>query len=72
MSRDIATMIKIVMAKLYHSCATQYMRLFVILKLFQLQASNRWSDCSFKDLLTLLMDTLPQGNVHPETLYEAK
>jgi hypothetical protein len=28
----------------YHGCATQYMRLFVMVKHFQLKASNRWSD----------------------------
>jgi hypothetical protein len=31
---------------LYHGCATLYMRLFAMVKLFQLKASNRWSDCS--------------------------
>jgi hypothetical protein len=36
------------------------------------KASNGWSDCSFKDLLTLLKDMLPQGNAVPETVYEAK
>jgi hypothetical protein len=43
----------------YHGCAAQYMRLFVILKFFQLKASNRWSDGSFNDLLTLFKDMLP-------------
>jgi hypothetical protein len=56
----------------YHGCAAQYTRLFVMVKLFQLKASNGWSDCSFKDLLELLKDMLPQGNVVPETVYEAK
>jgi hypothetical protein len=56
----------------YHGCAVQYMRLFAMVKLFQLKASNGLSDCSFKDLLTLLKDMLPQGNVVPETVYEAK
>jgi hypothetical protein len=41
-------------------------------KLFQLKASNGWSDYSFKDLLTLLSDTLPHGNIVPETVYEVK
>jgi hypothetical protein len=41
-------------------------------KLFQLKAGNRWSDYSFKDLLTLLMDMLPQGNLVPEIVYQAK
>jgi hypothetical protein len=31
----------------YHSCATQDMRLFAMVKHFQLKASNRWSDGSF-------------------------
>jgi hypothetical protein len=44
----------------------------VMVKHFQLKASNRWSDCSFKDLLTLLKDMLPQGNAVLETIYEAK
>jgi hypothetical protein len=48
------------------------MRLFAMVKLFQLKASNGWSDCSFKDLLMLLKDMLHQGNTVPETIYEAK
>jgi hypothetical protein len=43
-----------------------------MVKHFQLKASNGWSDGSFKDLLTLLKDSLPQGNTVPETVYEAK
>jgi hypothetical protein len=57
---------------LYHGCAAQYTRLFAMVKLFQLKASNRWSDCSFKNLLMLLKDMLPQGNAVPETVYKAK
>jgi hypothetical protein len=34
--------------------------------------SNGWSDGSFKDLLMLLKDMLPQGNAIPEIVYEAK
>jgi hypothetical protein len=58
--------------RFYHGCVTQYMRLFATVKLFQLKVSNRWSDCNFKDLLTLLKDMLPKGNTVPETVYEAK
>jgi hypothetical protein len=43
----------------YHGCVAQYTRLFAMVKLFQLKASNGWSGCSFKDLLTLLKDMLP-------------
>jgi hypothetical protein len=44
---------------LYHGCEAQYTRLFVMVKLFQLNESNNWSDCSFKGLLMLLKDMLP-------------
>jgi hypothetical protein len=39
---------------------------------FSVEASNEWSNDSFKDLLTLLEDIIPQGNVVPETIYELK
>jgi hypothetical protein len=57
---------------LYHGCAAQYTRHFAMVKPFQLKASNEWSDCTFKYLLTLLKDMLPQSNAFLETFYEAK
>jgi hypothetical protein len=54
-------MIKDSKKPLYHGCAAQYTRLFVMVKLFQLKASNGWSDYSVKELLTLAKDMLPQG-----------
>jgi hypothetical protein len=56
----------------YHGCAALYMRLFAMVKLFQMKMSNRLTDGSFKDLLMLLKDMLPQGNVVHETIYEVK
>jgi hypothetical protein len=56
----------------YPGCALNYSRLFAMVKLFQLKASHGWSDGSFKELLALLKDMLPQGNTVPETVYEAK
>jgi hypothetical protein len=56
----------------YHGCATQYMRLFMMVKFFQLKTGNKWSDYSFKNLLMLLKDMLPQGNAVRETVYKAK
>jgi hypothetical protein len=56
----------------YHGCAAQYTRLFAMVNFFQLKVNNRWSDCSFKNLLTLLKEMLAQGNAIPETIYEAK
>jgi hypothetical protein len=54
----------------YQGCAAQYTRLFAMMKLFQLKASNGWSDCSFKELLMLLNDMLPPGNTILKTVYE--
>jgi hypothetical protein len=64
-------MIKDSKKSFYHGCAAQYTRLFVMVKLFQLKASNGWSDGTFKDLM-LLKDMLPQGNAVLETVYEEK
>jgi hypothetical protein len=52
-------MIKNSNKQFYDGYAVRYMRLFVMVKLFQLKASNGWSDGSFNDLLTLLKDMLP-------------
>jgi hypothetical protein len=65
-------MIKNSKKSFYHGCAAQYTRLFALVKLFQLKASNEWSDCSFKDVLTLLKDMLPRGNAASETVYKVK
>jgi hypothetical protein len=56
----------------YDGCVVRYMRLFAMVKLFQLKASNGWSDGSFTDLLTLLNDMLPQGNSVPDNVYEVE
>jgi hypothetical protein len=56
----------------YDDCVVRYTVLFMMVKFFQLNASNRWSDGSLKNLLTLLKDMLPQDNSVPETVYEAK
>jgi hypothetical protein len=56
----------------YHGRVTQYTRLFKMVKLFLLKTSNKWSEGSFKNLLTLLKDMLPQGNIVTEIVYKAK
>ena len=42
------------------------------LKLLQLKAAHGWTDKSFKALLLLLKDMLPEGNLLPDTVYKAK
>jgi len=56
---------------LYNGC-TSFTRLSAVLKLFNLKAGNGWSDKSFTELSSLLKDMLPQDNVFPSRMYEAK
>jgi len=56
---------------LYNGC-TSFTRLSTVLKLFNLKAGNGWSDKSFTELLSLLKDMLPQDNVLPCRMHEAK
>lgn len=56
---------------LYPNCE-RYSRVTGDLKLLQLKAAHGWTDKSFKALLLLLKDMLPEGNLLPVTVYEAK
>ncbi|XP_074276390.1 uncharacterized protein LOC141600103 isoform X1 [Silene latifolia] len=55
---------------LYSSC--KHTKLAAIVKLYNLKATNGWSDKSFTGLLELLKDVLPEDNVLPNRTYEAK
>ncbi|XP_074305244.1 uncharacterized protein LOC141640293 [Silene latifolia] len=56
---------------LYKSCKN-YTKLSVVVKLYNLKATNGWSDKSFTHLLELLKDMLPEDNVLPNRTYAAK
>jgi hypothetical protein len=56
---------------LYPDCQ-KYSRLSSDLKLLQLKADRGWSNKSFKHLLDVLRDMLPEGNQIAESVYEAK
>jgi hypothetical protein len=56
---------------LYHDCQ-KYSHLSGDLKLLQLMADHGWINKSFKDLLDVLRDILPEGNKIAESVYEAK
>ncbi|XP_058776657.1 uncharacterized protein LOC131650977 [Vicia villosa] len=56
---------------LYPGC-TNFTRLSAVLKLFNLKAINGWTDKSFTELLELLTQMLPEGNVLPSRYYETK
>lgn len=57
---------------LYSSCKEKYTKLFMALKLLQLNATLHWTHRSFKALLDLLWDMLPEGNEIPRSTYDAK
>ena len=50
----------------------KYSRVIGDLKLLQLKAAHGWTDKSFKALLLILKDMLLEGNLLPDTMYEAK
>jgi hypothetical protein len=56
---------------LYPDCQ-KYSRLSGDLKLLQLNADHGWSNKSFKHLLDVLRDMLPEGNQIAESVYEPK
>ncbi|KAI3682163.1 hypothetical protein L2E82_50097 [Cichorium intybus] len=56
---------------LYAGC-TKFTKLSAVLRLFNLKASNGWSDKSFTSLLELLHEMLPEENELPISLYQAK
>ncbi|XP_027922635.1 uncharacterized protein LOC114180521 [Vigna unguiculata] len=56
---------------LYPGC-TRCTRLSAILKLFNIKARNGWTDRSFSELLELLHEMLPEGNMLSTRHYEAK
>ncbi|XP_074301292.1 uncharacterized protein LOC141632667 [Silene latifolia] len=56
---------------LYKSCKN-YTKLSAVVKLYNLKATNGWSDKSFTHLLELLKDMLPEDNVLPNRTYAAK
>jgi hypothetical protein len=56
---------------LYPDCK-KYSLLSSDLKLLQLKADHDWSNKSFKHLLDVLKDMLPEGNKIAESVYEAQ
>ncbi|XP_074266806.1 uncharacterized protein LOC141590093 [Silene latifolia] len=56
---------------LYKSCKN-YTKLSAVVKLYNLKATNGWSDKSFTHLLELLKDMLSEDNVLPNRIYAAK
>jgi hypothetical protein len=56
---------------LYPDCQ-KYSHLSGDLKLLQLKTDHGWSNKSFKHLLDVLRDMLPEGNQIAESVYEAK
>ena len=65
-------MVRDMKTPLYPGCKEKWSKLFTSLKLLQLKATHHWTGRSFKALLDLLSDMLPEGNKIPKTTYEAK
>ena len=57
--------------KLYPSCSS-FSYLSTILRLFNINARNRWTNKSFTELLKLLHEILSEGNTLSTSHYEAE
>jgi hypothetical protein len=57
---------------LFSGCKKEHNKLYVVLTLLQMKASNDWSDKGFNELLQFLNDLLPKPNVLPQSTYQAK
>ncbi|XP_060963548.1 uncharacterized protein LOC133033034 [Cannabis sativa] len=56
---------------IYPNC-NRFTKLSTLVRLYNIKAKHGWSDKSFTDLLTFLVELLPEGNVMPLSFYEAK
>ena len=57
--------------RLYRGCR-KFTKLSALVKLYNLKAKHSWSDKGFSELLGLLVDMLPEDNVLPSSMHEAK
>ena len=57
---------------LFSGCKEKHTKLHTVLTLFQMKASNGWSDKSFIELLGFLQELLLEDNMLPENTYYAK
>lgn len=56
---------------LYSGC-DQFTKLYATIKLYNLKAKYGWSDTSFTDLLVMIRKMLPEDNLLPSSMYEAR
>lgn len=55
-----------------YSSSQKYTKLGALVKLYNLKGKYGWSNTSFSDLLSLLIDMLPENDTLPRCTYEAK
>ena len=70
--RDPKPMLEDYRTLLYPDCKQGQKKLGTTLELLQWKASNGLSDKGFEELLKLIKNLLPEGNILPATTYEAK
>ena len=71
-SVDLKRMLEDYRTLLYPNCKQGQKKLGTTLELLQWKASNSLSDNEFEELVKLIKNLLPEGNILPETTYKAK
>jgi hypothetical protein len=71
-SKDFKCILEDYRILLYPDCKQGHKKLGTTLELLQWKASNSFSDKGFEELLKLIKNLLPKGNILPKTTYEAR
>lgn len=58
--------------KLYPGCREEDTVISCLMEIFNMKGANGWSDSSVNSMLKFLQKKLPEGNLLPDNLYEAK
>jgi hypothetical protein len=68
----LAQMEKDMMTPIFPGCRPQDTRLHVTLDYLLMKMHNKWTDSSFSKNLKFWHDSLPEGNILPSSIEEAK
>eukprot|EP00268_Persea_americana_P051370 TRINITY_DN5675_c0_g1_i15.p1 TRINITY_DN5675_c0_g1~~TRINITY_DN5675_c0_g1_i15.p1 ORF type:complete len:218 (+),score=24.45 TRINITY_DN5675_c0_g1_i15:403-1056(+) len=70
--RNFEIMLEASQHGLYPGCKDSETLLAFVIRMLHVKVQYRWSNKSFDKVLEIFRDTLPDGNVVPATVYEAK
>lgn len=69
--RNIKKLLVAAQCEVYPGCK-KYTLLKFVITMFHLKVSGKWTNKSFDMLMGVLLELLPEGNLVPKSIYEAK